>query len=320
MNKVILSILIFSLVLSCSKDDNSSISDSRMNDSAITNIFASGKVSEQSASEAKKTIFGKWNVGGEKNNSTSRSTTECVFNYIEFTDSSYIMSLSISTDDSGDPESGSIFGNYNLIEGDGLVTEVELFFSVSGSDIKIASLTNVEVIETATELDATFDIEFIIDFEEIDIVCDDLSGSYSADKETAMDESTGASADSNHYKIIRNWEITSYSDPDGDDLSDFLLDYCQEDLVLIPGCTVPSKFQVNLSTFGTYVTITLDSSDSPLEIETGTWDWLNDEQTEFIVDGGQFTGTISSLSETNWVFEAVYINGENQSFSFTALP
>ena len=135
-----------------------------------------------------------------------------------------------------------------------------------------------------------------------------------------MDETTGASADSNHYKIIRNWEITSYSDPDGDDLSDFLLDYCQEDLVLIPGCTVPSKFQVNLSTFGTYVTITLDSSDSPLEIETGTWDWLNDEQTEFIVDGGQFTGTISSLSETNWVFEAVYINGENQSFSFTALP
>ena len=320
MNKVILSILIFSLVLSCSKDDNSSISDSRMNDSAITNIFASGKVSEQSASEAKKTIFGKWNVGEEKNNSTSRSTTECVFNYIEFTDSSYIMSLSISTDDSGDPESGSIFGNYNLVEVDGLVTEVELFFSVSGSDIKIASLTNVEVIETATELDATFDIDFIVDFEEIDIVCNDLSGSYSADKEPAMDETTGASADTNHYKVVRNWEITSYSDSNGNDLTYFLLDYCLSDSVLIPDCTVPSKFQVNLSTFGTYVTLTLDSSDSPLEIETGTWDWLNDEQTEFIVDGGQFTGTISSLSETSWVFDAVFIDGTNQSFSFVALP
>ena len=65
---------------------------------------------------------------------------------------------------------------------------------------------------------------------------------------------------------------------------------------------------------------TLDSSDSPLEIETGTWDWLNDEQTEFIVDGGQFTGTISSLSETSWTFDAVFIDGTNQSFSFVALP
>ena len=66
MKKIILPILIFSLFLSCSKDDNSSSSESRMKDSAITNIFATGKVSEQSASEAKKTIFGKWNVGAEK--------------------------------------------------------------------------------------------------------------------------------------------------------------------------------------------------------------------------------------------------------------
>ena len=139
MKKIILPILIFSLFLSCSKDDNSSSSESRMKDSAITNIFATGKVSEQSASEAKRQ-FWKVECWSRKNNSTSRSTTECIFNYIEFTDSSYIMSLSISTDDSGDPESGSIFGNYNLVEVDGLVTEVELFFSVSGTDIKIASL------------------------------------------------------------------------------------------------------------------------------------------------------------------------------------
>ena len=120
--------------------------------------------------------------------------------------------------------------------------------------------------------------------------------------------------------MVRNWEITSYSDSNGNDLTYFLLDYCLSDSVLIPDCTVPSKFQVNLSTFGTYVTLTLDSSDSPLEIETGTWDWLNDEQTEFIVDGGQFTGTISSLSETSWVFDAVFIDGTNQSFSFVAIP
>ena len=147
MKKIILPILIFSLFLSCSKDDNSSSSESRMKDSAITNIFATGKVSEQSASEAKKTIFGKWNVGGasSKNMTSSKGISECTFNFIEFTDKSYIMSLSITGPEG--PESGSIFGNYALIEAEGLVTEVRLYFSVSGDDVRIATLTNIEVVE-----------------------------------------------------------------------------------------------------------------------------------------------------------------------------
>ena len=33
----------------------------RMGNSALTNIFASGDVSKQSAEQAKKKIFGKWN-------------------------------------------------------------------------------------------------------------------------------------------------------------------------------------------------------------------------------------------------------------------
>ena len=77
-----------------------------------------------------------------------KNLSECTFNFIEFTDKSYIMNLSISGPDG--PESGSIFGDYTLIEVDGLVTEVRLYFSVSGDDIHIATLTNIEVVEKAS--------------------------------------------------------------------------------------------------------------------------------------------------------------------------
>ena len=60
-------------------------------------------------------------------------------------------------------------------------------------------------------------------------------------------------------------------------------------------------FQVNLSTFGTYVTITSDDTGSPLEIDVGTWSWINTEQTQFSVDD-EWVGNISSLSETLWEF------------------
>ena len=326
MKKIILPILIFSLFLSCSKDDNSSSSESRMKDSAITNIFATGKVSEQSASEAKKTIFGKWNVGSEKNNSTSRSTSECVFNYIEFTDSSYIMSLSISTDDSGDPESGSIFGNYNLVEVDGLVTEVELFFSVSGSDIKIASLTNIEVIETATELDATFDIDFIVDFEEIDIVCNDLSGSYSADKEPAMEETLTADTSTNHYKFVGTWNLSNYSDSEGGSFSSYFDDdECNEDGVLDPDCSPATSAKLVISTFGTYIYMELAADENIVFVAIGDWDWGNAEQTEFTVTGGPGnaivnSATVDSITDTQISFTFINVEDEdgtrNETYTF----
>ena len=42
------------------------------------------------------------------------------------------------------------------------------------------------------------------DLGDIDIVCTDLGGSYSADKEPAMEETLAAGADTNHFKIIFN--------------------------------------------------------------------------------------------------------------------
>ena len=130
-----------------------------------------------------------------------------------------------------------------------------------------------------------------------------------------MEESVCVVVDSNNYKMVRNWQMTSYADSDGLVLSDILLDYCLREQydpvmgeyteVLDPDCIVPSTFQVNLSTFGTYVTMTLDESGSPLEIQTGIWTWANDEQTQFYVDD-DWTGNISELSTTNWQFYEVH--------------
>jgi len=256
MKKILIYFISFILVISCSKDkdQNEEVGDDRMADSAITNIYASGKVSEQTAAEAKQTIFGKWDVGGSssKNISSSKSLSECTFNFIEFTDKSYIMNLSITGPDG--PESGSIFGNYELIEVDGLVTEVRLYFSVSGDDIHIATLTNIEVVEKASGgFDATFDINFEIDLGDIEIVCLDLGGSYSADKEPAMEETLSAGVDSNHYKVVRNWQMTFYSDSEGYDLASSLLEFCEIEIPnpdtgestysIDPDCIPPAAFQ-----------------------------------------------------------------------------
>ena len=76
--KKILYLISFFLVISCSKDKDENeevVADERMADSAITNIYASGKVSEQTAAEAKQTIFGKWDVGGSSSKNMSGSNS-----------------------------------------------------------------------------------------------------------------------------------------------------------------------------------------------------------------------------------------------------
>ena len=124
--------------------------------------------------------------------------------------------------------------------------------------------------------------------------------------------------------------IRDSADSDGLVLSDILLDYCLREQydpvmgeyteVLDPDCIVPSTFQVNLSTFGTYVTMVLDDSGSPLQVETGIWDWTNSEQTEFVVDD-DWTGTISTLSLSTWEFSSVEEGGDlTANYGLTAIP
>ena len=131
--KKISSLLIAITVISCSKssndDSSAEITDPRMASSAITNIYATGKVSEQTAEQAKKTIFGKWNLGSSSNSSKSaRETTDCTFNSVEFTEYDYNLNINAP----GMIETGGIaviYGNY----------EFELFNQQSEKQIYLCS-------------------------------------------------------------------------------------------------------------------------------------------------------------------------------------
>ena len=57
--------------------------------------------------------------------------------------------------------------------------------------------------------------------------------------------------------------------------------------------------------------------DLPLEIDVGTWSWINTEQTQFSVDD-EWVGNISSLSETLWEFDRED-EGFSESYVFSAI-
>jgi hypothetical protein len=143
-----------------------------------------------------------------------------------------------------------------------------------------------------------------------------------------MEETLSAGVDSNHYKVVRNWQMTFYSDSEGYDLASSLLEFCEIEIPnpdtgeptysIDPDCIPPAAFQVNLSTFGTYVTMIVDDSGSPLQVETGTWVWSNSDQTEFVVDD-DWTANISSLSTSNWEFSAIQ-DDVSAEYIFTAIP
>ena len=224
--------LIALIVISCSKssndDSSAEITDPRMASSAITNIYATGKVSEQTAEQAKKTIFGKWNLGSSSNSSKSaRETTDCTFNSVEFTEYDYNLNINAP----GMIETGGIaviYGNYELVEEGEKVTKVILKTITASGEQNIAEVTNIEVIETDGQLDISFKFDFIVNLESIGIPCNDnMDRDYSADKEPAVEGTLTADTESNHYKIIGTWDLTDYSDTSGGTFGDYFED-CDE--------------------------------------------------------------------------------------------
>ena len=123
---LLISLLIYSCSKSSNDDSSADISDPRMASSAITNIYATGKVSEQTAEQAKKTIFGKWNLSSPSNSSKSaREITDCTFNSIEFTEYDYNLNINAP----GMIDTGGIaiiYGNFELIEEEEKVTKIIL--------------------------------------------------------------------------------------------------------------------------------------------------------------------------------------------------
>ena len=218
MKKIYTILLVSTLVLVvCSSDDDSS--------TPVFDLTASGTVSEQTPEEARKTINGKWTVGGSSAKFASAKGQNCSFIGIEFTDDRFAIAIGLPDDDFT-----VAYGTYELTEGiDGNVSAVELYENVDGSNVKIATLTNIEVTETSNELEATFDVVFNIPDNYEDWPCgDSLSGSYSADKDEPIDGADDADEDSNFAKIINTWQITGYTNNEGGVLEDLYSAPCED--------------------------------------------------------------------------------------------
>ena len=352
-------LLIALTVISCSKssnnDSSAEITDPRMASSAITNIYATGKVSEQTAEQAKKTIFGKWNLGSSSNSSKSaRETTDCTFNSVEFTEYDYNLNINAP----GMIETGGIaviYGNYELVEEGEKVTKVILKTITESGEQNIAEVTNIEVIETDGQLDISFKFDFIVNLESIGIPCNDnMDRDYSADKEPAVEGTLTADTESNHYKIIGTWDLTDYSDTSGgtfgtyfedcdeisdaidgiadaigefvDSISDISDGLTSDELDFDTECIPADAAKLVISTFGTYIYMGL-ADENLVEVVMGNWEWGNEEQTAFNVTGGpgdalNSSAIINSITDTQLSFTFTGVTyeddpPEDQTYIFT---
>jgi len=327
-----ISLLLIALtVLSCSKssndDSSGEITDPRMASSAITNIYATGKVSEQTAEQAKKTIFGKWNLGSSSNSSKSaREITDCTFNSVEFTEYDYNLNINAP----GMIDTGGIaliYGNYELVEEGEKVTKVILKTVTESGEQNIAEVTDIEVIETDGQLDISFKFDFIVNLESIGIPCNDnMDRDYSADKEPAVEGTLTADTDSNHYKIIGTWDLTDYSNTSGgtfgtyfegcDEIAEAIGEFADSISDITDGLTSELDFDYEcipmdaaklvISTFGTYIYMGL-SDENLVEVVMGNWEWGNEEQTAFNVTGGpgdalNSSAIVNSITDTELSF------------------
>ena len=202
--KNIIYIILCLIIFSCGKDDD------KVEDALSYVLNASGALSEQTAAQAKKTIYGNWDFGnsskssrlGKKNNQGNNFTfgkrysinnskssrlgenPNCEFNFIEFNDDTYLMAID------SDGRTEYLGGVYVVNENsDNKVTSVELKFTLDSKEITIATLTDIVVVETNSKLDATFEI--LLNFpEDADFApCNSLSGSVSVDKEEPLEAS-----------------------------------------------------------------------------------------------------------------------------------
>ena len=127
MNKLFHSVAII-FFIACSSDNEGLDPHLIAPELAITELTATGSVAEQTVAQAKKTIYGKWDI---VNSSRSYSTTKsnaCAFDFIEFTDDAYLMALIVD----GDREVA--FGTYDMNEdASGNVTSVDLNFNLGTS-------------------------------------------------------------------------------------------------------------------------------------------------------------------------------------------
>lgn len=246
--------------------------------SAIQGFNSTGNVADQTPAQAKKTIYGRWNISGA-------SKSSCSYDFLEWNDDTYILSLNLP-----DGEKGRAFGPYVLNEAaDGTVESVDLMFDAGVTEVRIARITNIVVTESGDTIHATFDIELTLP-EALEICQASLPGSVTCVKEEPLEEATTSSAISNHAKLIGKWELTAYESSDGDTIAD-IKNQCDNsngdgttDGAGDGGDCVPAdKLYVTFSDFGTYSFVAITSDGSVLNVEVSEWDWHNASQTEMKV-------------------------------------
>ena len=293
------------LFVACGNDDVTVI-EAVVEEAAITALAATGSVAQQTPAEAKKTIYGKWDLSNSSKSIAASKSNACAFDYIEFNDEDYIMSLLV------DGETITTFGAYVLNEdAAGNVSSVELKFNLGASDITIATLTNIVVVESEDDLSATFDVVLSIPAEAEFEACNTLQGEFTAEKEEPMAESVGAAADSNHAKLIKTWQLASVTFGGNDVLSQFLEEPCIIDGPengLIEGCSKANSVSLSFSAFGSYSLVWTGSNEGTF-VDTDSWYWVGTDFTSFFngnsedpEDGGVIE--INSLTDTEAVFQA----------------
>ena len=314
--KKIFYLFILVTFFACSSDDPISEAVIETVENVITDLAATGSVSQQTPVEAKKTIYGKWNFPNSGKTSTLSKSRSCAFDFIEFTDESYIMALIL------EGEKITAFGSYVMNEdSSGNVSSVSLNFNLGTSEITIATLTNIVVVQNGENLSATFTVDLSIPDDASFAACNSIEGDYNnVGKEEPMEASTNAIEGSNHEILVNNtWTLVSIVEDGEDVTSEAFEDFCIDENasyesgqdVFIDGCSPPTSLVLSISAFGSYSLVYTGGSQGTL-VQVDPWNWTDDSQTAMIVGEDEDLITIVSLSNTSAVFSSSY-NDEDSS-------
>lgn len=215
--------------------------------------------------------------------------------------------ISINTPDGSE----AAFGEYTMVETNGNISAVELYVNLLGNNYLIATLTNIVIIETANELNATFDVVFNIP-EDYEWSCGSyLSGTYTAEKEESLAGAAEATPDSNFAKLVNTWLVVSVYQIENNERVDITAnanevceydeeEYCEQD-----------SMQITFSAYGTYLVINYWSNGEMADWDEGEWEFANCDQTEITLtaedeyDGDEYeerlsTMTINTLNDTEF--------------------
>ena len=198
-------------------------------------------------------------------------------------------------------ETITAFGVYVLNEdAAGNVSSVELKFNLVASDITIARLTNIVVVESDDDLSATFDVVLSIPEEADFDACNTLQGEYTAEKEEPMAESVGAASDSNHTKLVKTWMLASATMDGEDAMSETLGEPCSfEDYngeeVLIESFSIANSLSLSFSAFGKYSLVWVGSNQGTY-VEAESWGWAGSDHTSFYIGNQEDEEIVNIIS------------------------